>query len=316
MKKEIKYQRIFVYVLCITFALAVLTGCDKPTTTATTPQGEDNTEQTIPVEQQIENCFSNSDRDASYDSVTATVVLSDGGHSVQGEGVTAEENRIHITAAGTYLFSGSCSDGQIVIDAGKEDKVRVVFNAVDLCNTTDAAMIVNSADKVTLTLAEHTINRLSDGNTTASPATRAEGANACLYSREDLVINGAGSLTVEGNFNNGIISKDDLRIVSGTIQVSARNNGIKGKDCVSVLDANITVNSDDDGIKSDNDTDAGRGVVSIFGGTIHITCGDDGIQAYNSVQITGGTVVISAGGNQVKTESGENIYVAEGCLSR
>ena len=118
--------------------------------------------------------------------------------------LSVEGNVVRIQNAGNYVISGTCTNGQIIVTAAKEDKVRLVLNGMSLQSATDAPLIVESADKVTLTLAAGTENEFSDANQTASSSQRSEGANACVYSREDLVINGEGALTVHGNFNNGI----------------------------------------------------------------------------------------------------------------
>ena len=296
-------------VCCLCFV-----GCDDNTDEQVNTPADEQPAFSLSLDQQINNAFSNSDRDATYDSVTATVTLSDAGHTVDGTGAAVEGNVVRIQNAGNYVISGTCTNGQIIVTAAKEDKVRLVLNGMSLQSATDAPLIVESADKVTLTLAAGTENAFSDANQTASAPERSEGANACVYSREDLVINGEGALTIHGNFNNGIASKDDLRIVSGTVTVaSARNNGLKGKDAVSILDGTILVKSDDDGIKSDNETDAGRGVINMFGGNVTIECGDDGFQATTSIQIAAGTATVRAGGQQLNSP---NSYAAPGCLQR
>ena len=94
--------------------------------------------------------------------------------------------------------------------------------------------------------------------------------NAALFSKEDLTINGTGSLTVTGRYNNGIASKDDLVIVDGSITVNAAHDGIRGKDSISVRGGTITVTAGGDGLKANNDTDADKGWIALDGGVFTI----------------------------------------------
>ena len=101
-----------------------------------------------------------------------------------------------------------------------------------------------------------------------------EEPNAAIFSKDDLVIEGTGSLTVNGNFNNGIASKDDLRILGGTVNVTAVNNGLKGKDALEMSNANVTVNSGGDALKADN-TETGMGGIYIESGIYNLTSKED-----------------------------------------
>ena len=134
----------------------------------------------------------------------------------------------------------------------------------------------------------------------------------CLFSKDDLTINGYGTLTVNGNYNNGIASKNDLKIVSGNITVTAKNNAIKGKDSFLMNSGTLVVNSDDDGIKVNEDEDISKGFICIEGGTVTVNAEDDALTAVYSVTITGGTVTTYVGGKAVNCTGTVNI--AHGCL--
>ena len=125
--------------------------------------------------------------------------------------------------------------------------------------------------------------RLSDA---ASYATRATDApNAALYSLADLTIAGTGTLTVNGKYNDGIVSKDGLVLAAGNVTVNAADDGIQGKDYTVLLDGTYTVTAGGDGVKSDNETDEGRGWLLVSGGTLTVAAGDDGIKAFNQLTI-------------------------------
>lgn len=249
--------------------------------------------------------FSKRDLDASYEdavSIDLDTLRAD------GAGVTIDGNVITITAAGSYLFTGS-AEARIVVNAGEEDKVQLIFAGASLQCEDFAPLYILSADKVFLTLAEGTENVLSDGASYASYSTEADAdkssVDAAIFSRADLTINGSGRLTVTGSYAHGVVSKDDLVIVDAALSVSAVKTGINGKDCVKIGgNASISVNAGSDGIKSDNEEDAARGFVYIENGSIAITAGFDGIQAQTMLLVAGGTLSISTGGGSANASTG------------
>ncbi len=238
--------------------------------------------------------YSKRDMDASYDAASATkVALADGGCSVEGAGAAADGTVVTISEEGTYVLGGSLSDGHVVVDAPDTAKVQVVFDGVDVTCSNGPAFYVKSADKCFVTLADGSENALADGATYAADAE--DEPYGALFSKDDLTINGTGSLTVEGAYENGIVSKDDLVVTGGTINVNAVADGLRGKDCVKIADGTITVTAGGDGIKSNNDSDATRGFVSIDGGTITVNAGDKGVKAEFYARIAGGKLdIVSA----------------------
>ncbi len=218
-----------------------------------------------------------------------------------GTSITADSNAVTvdgttatIKAAGTYLVTGTVSDGELVVDAGDGAVVQLILDNADITNADGAAIAVMSAEKAIVILADGSANTLTDG----AVYVLAEGEdepNATLYSASDLAITGEGSLTVVGNYNDGITSKDGLVIDSGDITVSAVDDGIRGKDYVAVNGGTIDITAGGDGIKSDNDEDPERGYVLVADGVIDVTSGDDGVQAATDAVIAGGTLTISAG---------------------
>ncbi len=216
--------------------------------------------------------------------------------TVEGEGATVDGRKVTITAAGTYSLSGTLNNGQLVVDTADDQPVRLIFNGVDISNSTSAAVYIMNADKVIIILAENTENHITDGEEYIFEAPEVDEPNAAIFSRENLTIHGEGSLTVDGLFNDGIGSKDGLIISSGNITVNAVDDGIRGKDYLIVKNGNLTVNAGGDGLKSDNTTDSTRGYVYIVDGILHITAGGDAIAAETDVLIGGGEIILSAGG--------------------
>jgi len=235
-----------------------------------------------------------SSQDAGTIQLTGSAIASS--HSaVNVDGATAT-----ISAAGTYTLTGTLDDGQIRINAPSGTVTLVLDNANITCFT-GAPIYAEKADKVVITLPEGTDSTITDGMEYVLAGTETE-PDAALFSREDLVINGQGALTVNANYNDGIASRDTLLIESGTITVTAKNHGIKGKDYLMVNDGAITVASSGDGIKATNDSEAAMGYVEINGGNLIITAQDEGISAITRVTINGGEISIETANNGIKSD--------------
>ena len=212
---------------------------------------------------------------------------------------------------GTYTLKGTLADGAVIVETDKKYEVFVIFDGVSITNTKGSPFHVKSCDKTTIMLADNTENVLTDAKNYNLPAGTTK-PNACIYSSDDLTIDGAGKLTVNGNYNNGIGSKNDIRIKNGEIVVSAVNNAIKGNDSISVTGGKVTVTKCDDGFKSDNETEEGRGLVYIENAEINITADDDAIQSAQAVTIAGGKVTVNCGGKSINCPG--DVNVAEGVL--
>lgn len=218
---------------------------------------------------------------------------------VDGAGATVQEGTVTITEAGTYVLSGTLSDGQIIVDEQAKGTVRLVLNGAHLTDSDSAPIYIKEAGKVVITLQEGTDNSVTDGAAYVFADGAEDEPSAALFSKADLTINGTGKLTVTGNYNDGITGKDDLKIMSGTIEVKAADDGIVGKDLVAIQEGNITIHAEGDGIKSTNDKDAAMGFIAIAAGTFDITAGNDGLQAETAAVIDGGTYTLVTGGGYV-----------------
>lgn len=221
---------------------------------------------------------------------------------VDGTGAESKDGSVTITAAGTYVLSGKLSDGQIVVNNQDEGSVHLVLNGVNITNSDSAAIDIKEAGKVIITLEDGTENSVSDGATYVYADETTDEPSAAIFSKADLTINGTGKLSVSANYNDGITSKDDLKIMGGTIEIKAADDGIVGKDLVAVQDGNISITAEGDGMKSTNDTETDKGFIAIAAGTFDITAGNDGIQAETSLVIDGGTYTLVTGGGNEKGE--------------
>ncbi|WP_458414788.1 carbohydrate-binding domain-containing protein [Schinkia sp. CFF1] len=210
--------------------------------------------------------------------------------------VIFKNNIVTIKAGGTYVISGELKDGQIVVDAEDKSTVRLVLNGVKIACGNSSAIYVRKAEKTTISLPKGTKNYLTDGKQYVFKDSSEDEPNAALFSKDDLAINGAGTLIVQGNYNNGIASKDDLKITGGTIQIKAVDDGIMGRDLLAVKEGIITIDAGGDGLKSSNDEDASKGIIALEDGIFTIASGKDGIQAESSLWIADGSYNITSGG--------------------
>jgi len=236
-------------------------------------------------------------KDLTWDSSSEVTI--DLSNPTATDGVTVSDGVITITKAGNYRLSGTY-EGQVKVEAGDSDMVRLILNNATITNSTGAAINVVEADEVVIYTASGTTNTVSDGSSYSDTASGSP--DAAIYSKSDLTLAGEGTLKVEGKYEEGIHTTDGLVIASGTLEVNAANTGIKGKDYVDILDGTITVTATKDGIKATNDTDGNRGWVRLSGGTVNISAGDDGFKAERVLEISGGTLNITQSNEGIEAQ--------------
>ena len=232
------------------------------------------------------------DLNAEWSEEDAQLIVCSGKEAeITGQGAEAEDGVIRITQAGTYILRGDY-EGQIQIEAGEEDTVRLVLDGFSVYCQNTSPIYGIQCKKLVLTLAEGTENQVSDGESYTFESEEEDEPDAAIFCKDDLSINGTGSLQVNGNYSNGIRGKDDVKIISGQIQVTAAKDGIKGKDSMLVKDGQIQITSGEDGLKANNDSDPEKGYLIIDGGEIRISAGDDAIHSETWLTIHDGTVAI------------------------
>ncbi len=256
---------------------------------------------TVPTEIVVSDMFSDRDRDTYYDESRGVLIeLSGNSASCESASVDISGSTVTITDEGTYIISGSLDDGMVVVNADKKDKLQLVLKDASINCDTSAPIYVLQADKVFITLAEDSENTLSNGGTFIS--IDENNIDAVVYSKEDLTINGAGSLTVTSPSGHGIVSKDDLVLIGGSYEINTAAQGISGKDSVRIADTELNITSGKDGIHSENTDDISLGFVYIEGGVFNISAEGDALSASANMQIDGGSFNIITGGGSVNAE--------------
>ena len=170
--------------------------------------------------------------------------------------MVADGQEVRITDAGVYVLTGSARNATVYVEADEKDKVQLVLDGLTITNDDFPAIYVKSADKVFVTTAADS------------------------------------SLVVSSE--NGVVSKDDLKITGGTYAVSARVKAMEANDSIRVADGVLQLTAGTDGLHAENDDDDGKGYIYIGGGTLTVTAGDDGIHATTVVQVDDGTLTVTA----------------------
>ena len=206
--------------------------------------------------------------------------------------ITVENDKTYtISEAGTYVFTGTAANSTIKVEADKEDKVQLVLDGLSITNDDFPAIYVVSCDKCFITTSEAnsslkvTGSFISDGDTNT---------DAVIYSKDDLVFNGTGTLDITSNSGNGISGKDDIKVTGGTYNIISALDAVEANDSIAVYDGNFTISSNKDGLHSENSDDDSVGYIYIKNGTFNIKAKSDGIQATTYVQIDGGDITVQA----------------------
>ena len=282
--------------------------------------------------------FTANDLNADWDTTGATrITLTGDGGSVKGNGAYVYDGNVHIIQAGKYMISGELTNGSVIVDADDNDKVWMLLDGVSLHCANNAALLVEQAGKVFLTLADGTENYISSGEdySHAAVSNKIDGA---IFSRDDLTINGSGSLAVTAAYKHGIVGNDDLVITGGHIEITAVQDGIHANDSVRLTNMDLTINAGDDGITVSNDDETAylyiesgniniqscyEGLeaidITIAGGVIDIRPTDDGINANgrgnnSAIHISGGdiTIINETGRDADGLDSNGSIYISGG----
>ena len=280
--------------LALTGTLALLTACSTEASTTTASSDVSTTEATVE---------STLISDSSYSESNSTAItFSDQTITVDGSGAAADGSILTITQPGTYILSGTLSEGQVRVETVDEADVQIVLDGATITNSTGAAIYVKSANSATITLAEGTTNTLSDGEIYTFEDSEDE-PDATLFSKSDLILNGTGTLVIDANYAHAIKGKDDVTIAEGTYDITSVGDAIKGRDSLFISSGTFTIVAGADGLQSTNEEEEGKGILTIESGTFTITAAADGIQAATNLQILGGDFTITTGGGSANSST-------------
>lgn len=308
--------------------LGMLTGCGQTQPAAETESGAQVVETAVATTMvaQDESAavvaaqgfeFDEADFLTTWEAASATKVALNGSSiTVEGQGAAAEGSTLRITAPGTYVLSGTLDNGQVLVNVGSDEEVRLVLNSVTITNQGAPAIFIEEADRAYVTLAEGSVNTL----TMAAAPTAAAGVqgasdtsaeetedsddtedtpDGAIYSKGDLTLNGSGALTVNGVAKHGIVSRDDLRITGGGYVITSASDAVRGKDLIAIHSGGFEIVAGADAFQSSNAQEADKGFIVIQGGRFQIQADADGLQAETALVIEDGDFDIESGGGSV-----------------
>lgn len=312
----INYKKLTAAMAAGIIAIFTITGCAMPWQKAADDSSSNvSTVSAGNLSQSGENAlsleFDSEDLDSSYNESECTKInLSGSGATVSGSGVTVENGNITITSVGSYIISGTLTDESIKVNCSEKGTVRLILNGASISSSSTAPVVVEEAKKVLVTLADGTTNTITDKT---CQSVDDEDFSSAVYSKADLVFNGSGTLNVNAGYRNGIKSTDDLKVVSGTFNITSNEDGIIGKDLLGIKDGKFTIKSGSDGMKSTYDTDTSKGNIVITGGEFDITASNDGVHCNEDILISGGNLTISSGDDGVHAD--DNLQVDGGTIA-
>lgn len=304
-------KKLFSIICILAVSVFVLTACSDKTKTDSDAKSDVNTESTEkdnkgpdPVKEDAAGNINDSATDAADNSSDSSAVSEDNSAvaisenqpapkivSDTSDGFKEEASRIVISKAGEYTFSGYFGQKQIYVDA-QDAEVELVLAGCTLENSSDSAIYVENADKVTVKVPDQCISGIFDYRP-KKVDDNDETGSAAVFSKADLKLSGKGSLNIVADYNNGIHSKKDIKIKNITLEVTAPNNAIKGNDSITIESGNLKLTSTEgDGLKTKS-TDVSakgrqKGIISIESGTIDIYAADECISASYDVVINEG----------------------------
>lgn len=306
-------RKKLISIICISVLSlsVVLSGCQSKSSSKnnsevsnqTSTLDEDETDTSNISKFEIDPDYTADELDYDYDEAEVVAITLNGDNiSCKSSDVNIDGSTITIQKAGTYLLSGTLTAGNIIVDSDDKENVRLIFNGVEISNSTTTPLYIKNAEKTIVTLVDGTENTLSDGENYILDDESNNEPNGTIFSKDDLVINGLGSLTINANYNHGIQSKNLLKIISGNIDIISNGDSIIGKDGVIVKEAVINIESQEDGIKATK-VEENKGYIYLDNPEITIKAKKDGIQAVTCLYVKDGKYNIETGETNENSQS-------------
>ena len=263
-----KIDKIAIVAMCIAVAITILFMFGESLGITAIERGDDDS---------TNKMFTNNDLNADWDEADATkIVLKGDSAVVTGSGAYFNEGTLYIACAGKYVLSGDL-DGSVHIDANSNDKIWLMLDGVDISSNEESPMYIKQADKVFLTLKENSQNSMTFESDDEDSDT-----DGSIFSRDDLTINGEGSLEVNSSTLHGIVCNDTLAITGGDINITAKNDAVHAHDAIKICNAALTISAGDDALHAGNDDETA--FFYIESGSVDIKECYEGIEA-NDVNV-------------------------------
>ena len=153
-------------ILSIIISAALLAGCLSACGESGTATGgsssDENTAATVTGGDAATTPDTTADVEAPDVSGATTITLSGQSAAVTGTGAEVTDGVVTITAGGTYVVTGTMTEGRILVNAPKEEVTLVLQDAAITCST-GSPLYVYKSKATTLYLPEGTASTLTDG---------------------------------------------------------------------------------------------------------------------------------------------------------
>ncbi len=290
------------------------------------------------AKEETSSYVTNKDLDYDWDESKATfITLSGSEASIKGDGAYVAYGDLYIKKGGYYVLSGDAEDLSVIVETDESSKVWIKLNSVNITCIDDACIKVKEADKVFLTLPDGSESSLTVTGEYSDEASE-EGVDGVIYAKDNLTINGTGSLYVKSASAHGIVANDKLTLSGVLLNIDAKEDGIHTNGNVTVNDASITINAGDDGITSEKEVILASGdiniekakegiegfAITVVDANVSVSFTDDGFNATSKdsetdecfIRISGGSVkLISESGADVDgLDSNKDIYIEGGTV--
>lgn len=229
------------------------------------------------------------------DNTLSKITLNGTSAETKSHNVEITDGDVKILGGGVYVLSGELTDGSIIVDSDDGAEVRLILNGVAITSADFSSVYIKQAEKTVISLVPNTENILTDGASYNEEKSEDGKPTACLYSKDDLTINGTGKLTINANFKDGIKANDVLKITEGDITVNAADEGINANDYAAFMQANVNITSGGDAIKCEHE-DADKGFVAFEGTSVLLKSSGDGVSASSAVFMNNASATVTAGG--------------------
>jgi hypothetical protein len=230
------------------------------------------------------------------------ITLNESDIQTAGSGAIVLNNTVTFYQSGTFVISGTLDDGQLIVEAGDEDQVTLIFANAQIHCSNHAPVWVKNAAHTQIHLQAASTNSLSDGGEYFLLEGDSE-PNAALFSTDDLTISGSGILNITSQNKDGIASKDGLILSNATVNVTAPDDGIRGKDYLKLENTTIHIEAGSLGLVSTHNDNEEKGFIMVDGGELTINAGEDGISAVTLVDLISGDISIQAGDDGIFSDS-------------
>ena len=299
-------KKITAIFMALILATVSLTACSDNTTvnteTASSVSSQTNNDNSSTTPQSSN--FSDSDyKDVTSETENAVITLSGNEGTISDTTRGSSGSEITITSKGIYKVTGSSENVTIKInDTNQSGNIYLILDNVSMTNTSNACIYVEACDKLIIQCTGNSFLTYSNSDSSS----KIDGA---IYSKDDITINGSGSLDINSSLH-GIVCKEDMKITGATLNINSDNIGIQARDSLRIDGGTTTIQSDHDGIQLENDDNTSY--FCMENGSLTVNSGYDGISVKSadsstafkgSVQITGGTVNITSGGGSDNSKS-------------